>query len=388
MESRPCRIRVIDFEAAEMSDHAALPSSRTIVVMHGDQTGEELLQQGLRVLAPELIGLDLSFHHFDLSLENRRKTKNQVVYEAARAMCETGLGLKAATITPEAAEDVGSPNALLRDEIDGKVILRIGRRLPRVHPVAGVHAPIAVVRMAVDDAYGAKEWREKAQDGDEIAYRTSRISRITCRCVADFSFQLAERLGARVFGGPKYTVSPVYEGMFKEELDAAARRHPGVAYEPLLIDATFALLLKTSGESLVIPTLNRDGDLLSDMVLQMFGSIAGSESLVLGFAGELADVRVVMAEAPHGTAPTLEGKNIANPMAMILAGAGVLTYIPSPEAESASRAIYESVFEAVYEGRATIDLGGSLTTSEFTDEVVRRIRTKLQVWADLGRTAG
>lgn len=358
--------------------------SHEIVVMHGDQTGEELLQQALRVLDPELIRLELSFRHFDLSLENRRGTKNQIVYEAAQAMCSTGLGIKAATITPGNPDDVGSPNALLRDEIDGKVILRIGRRLPRIHPLAGVHSPIAVVRMAVDDAYGAKEWREKTSNGDEIAYRTSHISRSTCRCVADFSFQLAERMKARVFGGPKYTVSPIYEGMFKEELDAAAARHPSVSYEPLLIDATFALLLKTGGESLVIPTLNRDGDLLADMVLQMFGSIAGSESLVLGFDDNASHIRVVMAEAPHGTAPALEGKNVANPMAMILACAGLLTYTPSLQAERASRAIYESVFEAVYEGRATTDLGGSMSTTEFTDEVIRRVNSKLEVWADLG----
>src|SRR5574337_1630378 len=92
--------------------------------------------------------------------------------EAARAMAATGFGLKAATITPEVKGDVGSPNAILREEIDGKVILRTGRRIPHVRPVGGVHAPIAVVRMAVDDAYGAKEWRETSADGDEISYRT------------------------------------------------------------------------------------------------------------------------------------------------------------------------------------------------------------------------
>ena len=153
--------------------------------------------------------------------------------------------------------------------------------------------------MAVDDAYGAKEWREQTPEGDELAFRTSKISRYICRCVAEFSFQLAERSGARVLGGPKYTVSPVYEGMFKEELDAAAVRYPNVVYDPQLIDATLALLMKTEGEALVIPALNRDGDLLSDMVLQMFGSIAGSESLVLAF-DDSSHVKVVMAEAPHG----------------------------------------------------------------------------------------
>jgi isocitrate/isopropylmalate dehydrogenase len=236
--------------------------------------------------------------------------------------------------------------------------------------------------MAVDDAYGAKEWREMTPKGDELAYRTSKISRNVCRSVAEFSFQLAGRTGARVFGGPKYTVSPVYEGMFKEELDAAAARHPHVGYEPQLIDATLALLLKTEGESLVIPTLNRDGDLLSDMVLQMFGTIAGSESLVLAF-DETSQVKVVMTEAPHGTAPALEGKNIANPMAMILAGAAILSYIQTPSAIQGSRAIYESVFEAVHDGNATTDLGGRLSTTEFTDEVIRRVGTKLEVWGTL-----
>src|SRR5512141_2829482 len=130
-------------------------TSRTIAVLGGDQTGQELLLESLRVLAPEVTRVPTEFVFFDLSLENRRATKNQAVRDAAAAMVQTALGLKAATITPEAKGDVGSPNAILREAINGKVILRTGRRLPGVRPVGGVHAPIAVVRMAVDDAYGA-----------------------------------------------------------------------------------------------------------------------------------------------------------------------------------------------------------------------------------------
>ncbi len=350
--------------------------------MHGDETGEELLQEALRVLHPSVIRQPLNFQDFDLSLENRRETRNKVVGEAAEAALKSGLSLKASTITPEKPGDVGSPNALLREKMGGKVILRTGRRIPNIRPIGGVHAPIAIVRMAVDDAYGAREWREE-KGGDEIAFRTSRISRSTCRAVAEFAFQYAQRNGARVFGGPKFTVSPIYEGMFKEEMDAAAERHPGVRYQPLLIDATFALLLQTSGDPLVIPALNRDGDLLSDMVLQMYGSIAGSESLVLSFDETATNVTAVMAEAPHGTAPALKGKNIANPMAMILAGAALLVYANTKEADRASRAIYESVFETIYEGKATPDLGGQMSTTEFTDEVIRRVSAKLEVWSAL-----
>jgi isocitrate/isopropylmalate dehydrogenase len=356
----------------------------TIVVLDGDQTGQELLLEALRVLDPAVIRVPLAFVRFDLSLQNRRLTRNQVIAQAAEAMHRFGFGLKAATITPEEVDDVSSPNAILREALDGKVILRTGRRLPGVRPVGGVHAPIAVVRMAVGDAYGAKEWRKIDEHGDEIAQRLERISRKTCRAVAEFSFQHAEKTGAKVFGGPKYTVSPVYEGMFKEELDAAAARHPGVRYEPHLIDATYALLLQSAGEALVIPALNRDGDCLSDLVLQMYGSIAGSESMVLAFDDDAIQVRVAMAEAPHGTAPALQGKNIANPMGMILAGAALLTYLGTPAADRASRAVYESVFEALGQGIATPDLGGQASMTGFTDEVIRRVTSKLDVWESLG----
>ena len=128
-----------------------------IIVLEGDETGQELLEQAIRVLDPEVTGLAAELVHYDLSLSNRRATANGCVTEAARAMRDAGFGLKAATITPEGRDDVGSPNRILREEVDGKVIVRVGRRIPGVvGPVSGVHHPIAVVRMAVEDAYGAE----------------------------------------------------------------------------------------------------------------------------------------------------------------------------------------------------------------------------------------
>ncbi|MBK7216791.1 MAG: isocitrate dehydrogenase [Candidatus Promineofilum sp.] len=357
--------------------------SRTIVVLDGDQTGQELLEESLRVLQQDVIRYPLEFLRFDLTLANRRATNNQVVYEAGRAIRQYRVGLKAATITPEKAGDVGSPNAILRDVMDAEIILRTGRRIPGVRPVGGIYAPISIVRMARDDAYGAREWRE-GEPGSlgEYAFRTEKISRWVCRAVAEFAFQHAKENGAKVFGGPKYTVSPVYEGLFKEEMDAAAARHPDVRYEPQLIDATMALLITTSGEPLVIPSLNRDGDLLSDLVLQMFGSIAGSESMVISLNQD-GVIDCVMAEAPHGTAPSLEGKNVANPMAMILAAAGLLGHMDEKELKTASRAIYEATLEAVYDGVRTADLTGSSATDQFTNEVIRRVKSKLEVWSSL-----
>jgi|SRR5829696_5387837 len=353
---------------------------RTIIVLEGDQTGQELLEEALRVLAPDVTGLQLDFPRYDLSLEHRRETGNAVVHEAAAAIREQGLGLKAATITPEARDDVGSPNRIIREAIGGKVIVRTGRRIPGIVPFGGVHAPISVVRMAVGDAYGAEEWREGEGDA-EVAFRTERIERRICHAVAEYAFRLADRTGATVFGGPKYTVSPTYEGLLKEEMDAAAARHPTVPYEPQLIDATFALLVGSSGDPLVIPSLNRDGDILSDLVLPLFGSIAGSESLLIAFDDDYVP-DAVMAEAAHGTAPALEGKNVANPMAMILAGAALLSH-GDAAAQQAGRAIREAALEAVAQGIRTADLGGHASMTDYTDEVIRRVRAKLEVWATL-----
>jgi len=349
-----------------------------IVALEGDQTGQELLEQALRVLDPEVIGVGVEIVRFDLSLANRRASANGVCADAAAAMAEAGFGIKAATITPEGADDVGSPNRILREAVGGKVIVRTGRRIPGVAPVAGVHEPISICRMAVGDAYGAEQWREPA-DGDELARRTETIRRSDCRAVAEYAFRTAVRLGGRVYGGPKWTVSPVYEGMLKEEMDAAAERHPEVPYEPVLIDATLAGLVSgATREALAIPCLNRDGDLLSDLVLPLFGSIAGAESVLLALDGDLRPT-VVMAEAPHGTAPALEGKDVANPMAMILAAAALLEYAGErdPGALRAAAAVREAVIETTAVGVRTTDLGGHTSTTGFTDAVIGLARDKL-----------
>ena len=342
----------------------------SIVALEGDQTGQELLEQALRVLDPDVLGLALEIVRFDLSLANRRATGNAVCDEAAAAMRGAGLGIKAATITPEGADDVGSPNRLIREGIGGTVIVRTGRRIPGVATVAGVHSPISIVRMAVGDAYGAEEWRERIE-GDELAHRTETIRRSHCRAVAEYAFREADRIG----------------GMLKEEMDAAAERHPMTHYEPVLIDASLAGLVGgAAAEALVIPSLNRDGDLLSDLVLPLFGSIAGAESVLLALDSEF-DTKVAMAEAPHGTAPALEGKDVANPMGMILAGAALLHHaaeLGHDAAAGRSRAVYEAVLEATAAGTRTPDLGGHSSTTEFTDEVIARVGAKLEAWSSLG----
>ena len=342
----------------------------TITVLHGDETGEELLVEALRILTVPQLDARLVLEHLDLSLSARRGSDNGVVHQAAKMMQASHFGLKAATVTPTAIGDIGSPNAILRAEVGGDVIIRTGRRIPGVAPLAGVHSPITIVRMAVDDAYGAIEWRD-GEGRDELAFRTTKISREHCRRVAEYAFVEADRTSATVFGGPKFTVSRVYEGLLKEEMDKASLRHPEVRYEPQLIDATFAMIL-TRDDRLVIPALNRDGDILSDLVLALYGTLAGSESLLIGF-DESSRPNLLMAEAPHGTAPALQGRHIANPMAMILAAAAVLEHTDDDFLVQFGGQVRDATMGAVFDGVRTADLGGHARTEEFTAAVLERL---------------
>jgi isocitrate/isopropylmalate dehydrogenase len=162
-------------------------------------------------------------------------------------------------------------------------------------------------------------------------------------------------------------------------MDAAAKRYPDVTYRPILIDATYAgLLTDVHEQTLVIPSLNRDGDCLSDFVLAIFGSIAGAESVLMALDENLHP-RVAMAEAPHGTAPTLQGKNVANPMAMLLAQAALLDqaalHLDDPNFQVAGDRLRTATLEGAADGIRTFDLGGESTTSGVVDDVISRLNT-------------
>jgi len=230
--------------------------------------------------------------------------------------------------------------------------------------------------MAVGDAYGATEGRDGSGE-QETAWRTERINRSVCRSVAEYSFLAAKRMGGSVYGGPKWTVSPTYEGMLKEEMDAAAARNAEVPYRPILIDAAYAgLVTEDFAEPIVVPSLNRDGDCLSDLVLALFGSIAGAESVLLSLDEQLRPV-VAMAEAPHGTAPSLEGKDVANPMAMLLAIAAVLEHADLRTEDrifsEAAKRLRLATLGAAADGIRTFDLGGEARMSGVVDEVIARL---------------
>ena len=360
-----------------------------IVVLEGDETGQELLEQALRVLEPDVVGLELELEPSTSRSRTAGRPTTPSSTEAAQAMRDAGFGIKAATITPEGTDDVGSPNRILREEVDGKVIIRTGRRIPGVTPIAGVHHPISVVRMAVDDAYGAKQWREGEEGaGDEIAYRTEKISRGTCRAVAEYAFRRPRRWAARSTAARSGRSPPSTRACSRRSSTPpprATRTCP--TSRSSSTRPTPAWSAGSIDEPLVIPALNRDGDCLCDLVMPMFGSIAGAESVLLAFDDDFA-TQVAMAEAPHGTAPALQGKDIANPMAMLLACGAVLHYAGEKRARRRrARLARDLRVGARGDRRGHPDARPRRPRGARPSSPTRsptRVRNKIDVWSSLG----
>jgi 3-isopropylmalate dehydrogenase len=169
----------------------------------------------------------------------------------------------------------------------------------------------------------------------------------------------------------KANVLQMSMGLFRDVCREVAQEYPGVAVDDFHIDAMTVHLLRRPADFDVLVTENMFGDILSDLA----GELAGS----LGIAPSLnASHDVAMAQAAHGSAPDIAGRDIANPIAMVLSTAMLLEWLGArhddPSAVEASRLVEQGVTDAVRAGVATRDLGGSASTTEFTAAVVDAIK--------------
>ncbi len=275
--------------------------------------------------------LDVDLHYYDLGIEERDRTNDQITIDAANAIKEHGVGVKCATITPDEArvEEFGlkqmwkSPNGTIRNILGG-VIFRepiICRNVPRLVP--GWTQPIVVGRHAFGDQYRATDFRFPGkgkltikfvgEDGTVIerdvfdapgAGVTMAMYNLD-QSIIDFarsSFNYGLMKGWPVYLSTKNTILKAYDGRFKDlfqqvfdEEFAGAFKAAGITYEHRLIDDMVASAMKWSG-GYVWACKNYDGDVQSDTVAQGFGSLGLMTSVLM-----TPDGKTVEAEAAHGT---------------------------------------------------------------------------------------
>ena len=275
--------------------------------------------------------LDVDLLYYDLGIESRDATDDQITVDAAERIREVGVGVKCATITPDEArvEEFGlkkmwrSPNGTIRNILGGVIFRQpiICRNVPRLVP--GWTKPIVVGRHAFGDQYRATDFRFPGkgtvtikfvgEDGEEIEHEVFQApgSGVTMamynldESIRDFaraSMNYGLNLGWPVYLSTKNTILKAYDGRFKDlfqevyEAEFAEEfEKAGITYEHRLIDDMVASALKWSG-GYVWACKNYDGDVQSDTVAQGFGSLGLMTSVLM-----TPDGRIVESEAAHGT---------------------------------------------------------------------------------------
>jgi isocitrate dehydrogenase len=373
--------------------------------------------------------LDIDLKYYDLSIENRDATDDQVTIDSANAIKQYGVGVKCATITPDEqrVEEFGlkkmwkSPNGTIRNILGGVVFREpiVIDNVPRLVP--GWTDPIVVGRHAFGDQYRATDTLIPGpgklrlvfdgEDGTKIDldvfdFPSAGVAMAmynlddSIRDFARASFNYGLNLGWPVYLSTKNTILKAYDGRFKDlfqevfdtEGFAEAFKEKGIVYEHRLIDDMVASALKWSGK-FVWACKNYDGDVQSDTVAQGFGSLGLMTSVLM-----TPDGKTVEAEAAHGTVTRhyrqhQQGKATStNPIASIFAWTRGLMYRGkfdnTPDVVRFAETLEKVCIQTVEKGYMTKDLALLIgpgqawqTTEQFFETIVQNLETEMAAWA-------
>ncbi|THD36575.1 MAG: NADP-dependent isocitrate dehydrogenase [Sphingomonas sp.] len=372
--------------------------------------------------------LDIDLDYYDLGIEYRDQTDDQVTIDAAHATQKYGVAVKCATITPDEArvEEFGlkhmwkSPNGTIRNILGGTIFREpiVISNVPRLIP--GWTKPIVVGRHAFGDQYRATDFRVPGPGKLKISWEGANGEKIekdvfdfpssgvamamynlddSIRDFARASMHYGLNLKWPVYLSTKNTILKAYDGRFKDlfqevfDAEFADRfKEAGIVYEHRLIDDMVASALKWSGE-FVWACKNYDGDVQSDQVAQGFGSLGLMTSVLLS-----PDGKTVEAEAAHGTVTRhyrqhQQGKATStNPIASIFAWTGGLKYRGkfdgTPDVTRFAEELEKVCVETVESGKMTKDLAlligpdqAWMTTEQFFEAVRENLETRMASWA-------
>jgi 3-isopropylmalate dehydrogenase len=296
----------------------------------------------------------------------------ETTLEALAALEGWLLGPHDSAAYPEPHRSALNPSGAIRKRFDLFANIRPAKGLEGAQGIAP-HTDLVVVRENTEGFYADRNTYAGTGEympSPDVAIAMGIVTRPAVERIARTAFELAVRRRRHVTIVHKANVLRLTTGLFRDVCREVARDYPEVAVDDFHIDAMTVHLLRRPADFDVIVTENMFGDILSDLT----GELAGS----LGIASSLnASLDRVMAQAAHGAAPDIAGRNVANPVAMMLSTALLLEWLgvrhDDEPARRAARLIERGVADAVRAGVSTRDLGGSASTTGFTAAVVDRI---------------
>src|SRR3954470_3232535 len=347
----------------------------SLLVMEGDGIGPEICGATLNVLraADRRFELKLDFTTATIgfaALKAQGTTCPDAAVAAAKAADGVILGPVSHNEYPPVAQGGLNPSGELRRRLDLFANIRPARTRGGFPPRCGSPVDLVIARENTEGFYADRSMHlgpGEFMPTPDLALAVRKITRTGSTRIAEAAFTLAMRRGKRVTAVHKANVLRVSEGLFLDCVRAVAARFPDVAYEERLVDAMTALLVRDAGPFDVIVTTNMFGDILSDLASEIAGG--------LGLAASLnASAEHAVAQAQHGSAPDIAGKDLANPASLIGSAAMLIAWLGERRGEErlqrAADAIEAALDRAIAEPMwRTRDLGGPLGTAAFGERV-------------------
>lgn len=338
-----------------MSNKGGMP---TIVLIPGDGIGPEVTSASLRVL--EAAGFEANWESYLAGSEALSRHGTSLPQELLDAVCEARVALKGPVTTP-VGEGFTSVNVALRKELDLYTNLRPVRNLPGV-PCRFENVDLVVVRENTEDLYSGLEHVVVPGVVESLKIITERAS----TRIAQFAFEYARKYGReRITAIHKANIMKLSDGLFLDCFRRVAETFPEIEADDLIVDNGCMQLVLDPTQFDMLLMENLYGDILSDLAAGLVGGIGVVPGANIG-----QDCAIF--ETVHGSAPDLAGRGVANPTASIQSAILLLRHLDEPEI--ADR-IYSALLITLESGVRTRDLGGSASTTEFTEAIVRNMDT-------------
>jgi 3-isopropylmalate dehydrogenase len=351
-----------------------------ILVLEGDGIGPEIMAATLAVLraADAKFGLHLAFEAAAVGWTAHRAagiTFPPSVLEKAKAADGVLLGPVSHNDYPPVAEGGLNPSGELRKRLDLYANIRPARSREGFPPRCGSAADLVIVRENTEGFYADRSMHlgpGEFMPTPDLALAVRKITRQGSTRIAESAFKLALQRRKKVTAVHKANVLRVSDGLFLECVRAVAARYPQIKYEERIIDAMAALLIRDASPFDVVVTTNMYGDILSDEASEIAGSLGLAASLNAG-------AEHAVAQAQHGSAPDLAGKNVANPSSLIGSAAMLLAWLGERRGDDklvrAAKAIEAALDSVIAKPEwRTPDMGGPLGTDAFGQRVAQAVK--------------
>lgn len=332
-----------------------------ITELLGDGIGPELRESVYAVA--DALPVDFEFIPYDLSLENRESGDRELFEKVVESMQQTKLSIKYPTVTR-----VSSPNAVIRRMCNFSVILRPVISIKGIQSNFKEEVFLYIVRIATGGTYEDPG----RMVGKDAAISIRLVERDPCRKAARFAFEFARKKSLHVTSSSKHTIQRATDGLFQQVVEEVHQDYKDIPHNVELFDALLAKIILKPEDYQVVVVINEYGDFLSDMASGLIGSIGTGASGNFSFT-EDDEVDIAMFDPSGGTAPDIAGQNKCNPTAMLLAFGMLLDHIDRYDVGHELRL---AMLSAIADGQCTGDIGGSMGTREFTNEIIQRLAGK------------